>query len=106
MTTLLLLQIVSIVVALAWLPLLIRFLRRWRARLHPVSLAITSAILLYMLSDAAMFWLFRPDVRGEYVLLTIRVAELLICVHFYVAFRVGDLRERDAPANGRPDGQA
>ena len=92
--TIILLKVLSVVLTIAWVPLLVRFYRRWRERGHPVSLAIASAILLFCFINICVFWAFDALVPTERIVAIIRTGEAIVCAHFYLAFWSGDRRKR------------
>jgi amino acid transporter len=94
MTIILLLKVLSVLLTVAWVPLLVRFYRRWRDRRHPVSLAIASAILLFCFINICVFWAFDAMIPTERIVAIIRTGEAIVCAHFYLAFWSGDRRER------------
>lgn len=77
--------VASALVALAWLPVIFRFLQSYRARKNPQSLAICGPIVALLYANISTIWY--SQVPQEWLILTVRAAELLAVVHFYAAFR-------------------
>ena len=88
--------IVSIVLAVAWIPLLIRFLRGWHSRKNPVSLAICAMIAtsIYNCTTNAL------NVMGHGALEVVRMLAIAIqafvIVNFYFAFHWSSQRFPDS----------
>lgn len=88
--------IMSLVLAVAWIPLFARFLRGWRNRRNPVSLAICATIsfLVYINVMTATVALGLGDWQ------TTRILNLLFdgfaVVNFYVSFYWSNQRFPDA----------
>jgi len=72
--------IVALVVALAWLPVLLRFFRSWQARGNPISLAICVLVLMalyvppYLASTLPRSW----------PVATVVAIDVITCMTFYV----------------------
>lgn len=88
--------IVPLALALAWLPLLARFVRGWRSRRNPVSLAICATIsaLVYMNVTTAL------TAMGQSAWETVRLLTVLVnafvVVNFYLSFHWSSQRFPDA----------
>ncbi len=73
--------IAAAAIAAAWLPVLVRFLRSWRSRGNPISLAICILIAVsmyvpcYLAATLAISW----------PLATVITVDALTCATFYVA---------------------
>lgn len=73
--------IAALVVALAWLPVLLRFVRSWRARGNPISLAICVLVLMalyvppYLASTLSRSW----------PVATVVAIDVIACSTFYAA---------------------
>jgi len=88
--------IASLALAVAWIPLFLRFLRGWKNRKNPVSLAICATIsfLIYVNVMTATVALKLGDWQ------TVRILNLffdgLVVVNFYVSFHWSNQRFPDA----------
>lgn len=87
----------SVLVALAWLPVLLRFFRSWRIRNNPISFAICMLVLfaLYMPVFAIASFDFQL-----WPLATILTLNTMVCITFYVTFRLSDRKFHDARKHG------
>lgn len=87
--------VVTVAVICAWIPIFLRFLRAWRARHNPVSLAICATIA-FTVYRSTMAVLVDMDL-GSW--LTARnlslVFNALIVINFYAAFRWSETHFRD-----------
>lgn len=92
--------IVALVVALAWLPVLLRFIRSWRARGNPISLAICVLVLMalyvppYLASTLPRSW----------PVATVVAIDFIACSTFYVTIyyasrKFPDTRGPSTPPN-------
>lgn len=88
--------IVTAVLAVAWVPLFFRFLRGWRHRKNPVSLAICAMIsyLIYTNVIAAFTTLGMGSWRTERQLTLLFNG--LVLINFYLSFRWSEQRFPDA----------
>lgn len=72
--------IAASVVALAWLPVLLRFIRSWRTRGNPISLAICVLVLMalyvppYLVTTLPQSW----------PVATVVAIDVITCLTFYV----------------------
>lgn len=88
--------IASLALAVAWVPLLVRFLRGWRSRRNPVSLAIcaTMSALIYGNVTTAL------TAMGQSAWETVRtltiVVNAFVVVNFYLSFHWSRQRFPDA----------
>ena len=80
------LTVALVLLAIAWLPLAGRFLRGWRNRKNPVSLAICAAICLSSYTNLIMALMLTSDASWEFFVVATRVFNLIVIVNFYVAF--------------------
>jgi len=90
------LVVASIVLAVAWLPLAIRFLRGWRSRKNPVSLAICAALCLFAYSNVMFALVMLDGASLRFLAIASHVFELVVIVNFYIAFRWSAKRFPDA----------
>jgi hypothetical protein len=83
-------------VALAWIPVLVRFVRSWRARSNPVSLAICALVgfaiyvPVYIASVPLPAW----------TLATVIAINVIACLTFYIAFWYARRTFSDTRKNG------
>lgn len=78
------LAIVALVQGAAWLPVVIRFMRNWRSRKNPESMAIMFLASLASFFGAVPYWL-KSHASGVLPLI-LAAANAIVCVSFYVAF--------------------
>lgn len=88
--------IVALVVALAWLPVLLRFVRSWRARGNPISLAICVLILMAIYVPSYLTSTLPPS----WPVATVVAIDSIVCATFYATFHYAsrkfpDSRTRD-----------
>jgi O-antigen ligase len=76
------LLILSTVLAMAWVPVLLRFFRNWRGRANPISLAICFLVAF------AIYICYAPltDTDPVTMAVVIEAVNLAVCVFFYVSF--------------------
>jgi len=86
----------TLAIALAWLPMVIKFFRSWRARGNPISLAICILIGLAVYLPVYAVIVLPPS----WPLATMVVVSGLVCACFYGALFWAQRRFRD----GRHDG--
>jgi len=89
--------IVALVIALAWLPVLIKFFRSWRERTNPVSLAICVLVgsSIYLPVYAALL------LPASWPLATFLAVDGLACSSFYAAFWWTRKRFHDSRSDSR-----
>ena len=92
------LLVTSAILAVAWIPVLIRFFRNWRARANPISLAICFLVTF------SIYLCFVPLMGAGSdpmtMALVVEVVNAATCLFFYVSF--GWARRRWSP--GDPSG--
>lgn len=94
--------IASLALAVAWVPLLVRFLRGWRSRRNPVSLAIcaTMSALIYGNITTAL------TAMGQGAWETVRtltiVVNAFVVVNFYLSFHWSQQYFPDARRSSYP----
>ncbi len=78
----------ALVVAVAWLPILLKFYRAWTERKHPVSIAISLLItfVIYLPLYSVL------SGQGMWALTTTVVIDGLLCGVFYLAFWLAKYR--------------
>jgi hypothetical protein len=86
--------------AVAWLPLAWRFLRGWRNRKNPVSLAICAAIGLSVYVNIMLVLALAGRTSWEFFVVATRVFDLIVVANFYVAFHWS--KKRFPEARQRP----
>jgi uncharacterized membrane protein len=90
----------SCALALAWLPLALRFNRGWKNRRNPVSLAICMAALLFAYTNILFALAIAEEASWTFFAKATHVFDLVVVVNFYVAFRWSDRRFVDARQKG------
>lgn len=86
----------STALAAAWIPILIKFVRAWRARGNPVSLAICGIILLSIYSNILVIAVYAYDGNPRWAAYATHVFNGLVCANFYLAFVWSNRRFPDA----------
>ncbi len=87
--------IVVLVLALAWIPIILRFYRQWRNRKNPVSLAICLILFFIIYGDIGAFLIYQGVLNSTVVRLAWEGVQLCICAYFHTAFWIADRRFRD-----------
>lgn len=82
--------ITACVLALAWLPLALRFNQGWKTRRNPVSLAICAAVLLSVYENVMYTLAVSGVTTWRFYAVATHVFEVIVVVNFYVAFRWSD----------------
>jgi hypothetical protein len=91
--------IVPAALALAWIPLLVRFLRGWRSRKNPVSLAICATISALIYSNVTTALTAMGQGAWETVRLLTMMVNVFVIVNFYLSFHWSSQRFPDARKN-------
>lgn len=91
----------SVVLAAAWLPLAARFLRGWRNRKNPVSLAICAALCLFAYSNVMFALVVLDSTTLRFLAIASHAFELVVVVNFYAAFRWSAKRFPEARGESR-----
>lgn len=73
--------IIALVTALAWIPVLLRFFRAWRARGNPISAAI--CVLVFRAFYGPVY--LASTLRPSWPLATVAAIDLVACCTFYGA---------------------
>lgn len=98
--------VVSIVLALAWLPLAGRFLRGWRNRKNPVSLAICAAVCLFAYTEILFALAINEQSSWQFYAVATHVFNAVVVGNFYLSFRWSERRfpeqRRGAPEYSVP----
>lgn len=84
--------IAASVLALAWLPLAVRFSRGWKTRKNPVSLAICAAMLLFAYTEVLFAFAISGETTLRFFAVATHVFNAIVVVNFYVAFRWSDTK--------------
>ncbi len=86
----------SVFLAVAWVPLLLKFVRAWRARRNPVSLAICGVILLSIYSNIITVAVEAFDGSKTTAAIVTHGFNALVCMNFYFAFALSKRKFPDA----------
>lgn len=86
----------SCLLAVAWIPLAVRFNRGWRSRKNPVSLAICAATLLFTYTNVLFAFALAHETTWNFFAVATHVIDFVVVVNFYVAFRWSDKRFAEA----------
>lgn len=78
------LLVLSFVLALAWLPILVKFFRNWRGRANPISLAICFIIAFAIYICIVPF--FGQDVDPLTSAIVIQAVNAVTCLFFHISF--------------------
>ena len=78
------LYILAAAVAVAWIPVFLRFFWNWRQRRNPISLAICGTIAMFVYMNAALF--IFVDAGLGWTLSVLVGLNALGCVHYYLSF--------------------
>jgi len=97
------LVVASIVLAIAWLPLAVRFLRGWRNRKNPVSLAICAALCLFAYSNIMFALVLIDGASLRFLAVATHTFELVVLANFYVAFKWSAKKFPDARTSKPPE---
>ena len=76
----------------AWLPILIRFHRNWKARNNPISLAICAMILLLMWIATSGIWVFVGQLSSELFTFTVTAGSVVIAAYTNLTFFLANKR--------------
>lgn len=85
----------SLVLAVLWIPLGVRFLRAWRGRRNPVSLAIFMTTLLLVYNNTLYALAALGHTSWMFFAVARHVFGLVVVVNFYLAFHWSDTRFAD-----------
>lgn len=88
--------IASLVLAIAWVPLFLRFLRGWRNRKNPVSLAICACISFLIYGNVTTTLLALDAGAWQTVRILSIVFNAFVVVNFYVSFHWSNQRFPDS----------
>lgn len=88
--------IIPAVLAFAWVPLLVRFLRGWRNRKNPVSLAICATISALIYGNITTALTAMGQGTWETVRMLTVAVNVFVVVNFYLSFHWSQQRFPDA----------
>ncbi len=75
---------ITVVLTIAWVPVLVRFFRNWRARSNPISLAI------FFLVAGSVYQSFVPLITGSVdpvgAALVVQAVNAVTCLFFHISF--------------------
>jgi hypothetical protein len=95
--------ILAAVQALAWVPILVKFLTAWKTRSNPVSLAICALVCLAIYLGVLPYWRCTAD--SDTLWFAAIGVNLLVCGYFHLSFVwarerfKNDARGKSAPAS-------
>lgn len=87
--------ILSCAIALAWVPLAVRFQRGWKSRRNPVSLAICAGCLLFAYTNVLFALALLDAATWRFFAIATHVFNVIVVVNFYVSFAWSDRRFQD-----------
>jgi O-antigen ligase len=73
--------IAALIIALAWIPVLLRFFRSWRARGNPISLAICLLVIYALYAPVYLAFTLPPS----WSIAALGATDFITCVTFYSA---------------------
>lgn len=79
------LETLAFVALIAWTPVFLHFVRNWRRRANPESLAIITLVMFACYVATVPAWL-RMGIAANEVLYVVLGLDLVVCLHFYLAF--------------------
>jgi hypothetical protein len=82
--------VLSCVLALAWLPLAIRFYRGWKSRKNPVSLAIFAACLLFSYTNILFALALTDQATWQFFAIATHAFDAVVVLNFFVSFYWSD----------------
>jgi len=88
--------IVALVAALAWLPVLLRFVRSWRARGNPISLAICVLVLMALYVPPYL----TTTLPQSWPVVTVVAIDSIVCVTFYATIYYASRKFPDTRTRG------
>ncbi len=93
------LVVLSCALALAWLPLAVRFNRGWKTRRNPVSLAISAAMCLFVYTNILFVLALLEQTTWRFFVIATHAFDAIVVANFYVAFRWANKRFPDSRTN-------
>jgi hypothetical protein len=88
------LETIALGLLLAWIPVFLHFVRNWKRRWNPESLAIVTLVLFAVYVATVPAWL-RMGIATSAVLWGVLILDAVVCGHFYLAFHWAKKRFRD-----------
>jgi len=82
--------VLACVLALAWLPLAVRFYRGWKFRKNPVSLAIFAGCLLFTYTNTLLVLALTGQTTWQFFTTALLVFDSVVVLNFYVSFYWSD----------------
>lgn len=81
------LYVVAATVSVAlWLPIFAQFLRSWRNRRNPISLAVCASIMLIMWTSLGGIWVAINRIENNVFLLTTVMLSMVVSLYSHLAF--------------------
>lgn len=77
--------IASFILALAWLPMLLKFLVHWRQRKNPLSFAIALTLAYVVYSSALQGWSLLARFEIDDLVEASVLTNVIVCGNFYLA---------------------
>lgn len=87
--------VVVAVAEIMWIPILVHFLKAWRARRNPVSAAIAGLVGFFMFIIPSPIWLANYGIPIDKIFTANEVAGLLVAIHFHFSFWISNRRFPD-----------
>jgi 4-amino-4-deoxy-L-arabinose transferase-like glycosyltransferase len=87
--------LVAALSAIAWVPILIKFLRAWLTRRNPVSLAICLVIAFIIYTDVITLSVYAFSGNPTWSFAAICGLNMVVCCNFYFSIRWADKTFRD-----------
>lgn len=81
---------VSLLLALAWVPIALRFRRGWAYKKNPISLAISAAMALYVYSNTLFAIALLGNTSWRFFITATHLFDAAVVINFYIAFRWAD----------------
>jgi hypothetical protein len=88
--------VLSCALAVAWIPLALRFGRGWKSRRNPVSLAISAAVLFLAYANILSALALANLTTWHFFNVAWHVFGVIVVANFYVAFRWSDMKYPEA----------
>lgn len=84
--------VLTMALAVTWLPIVIKFQRAWMDRKNPVSLAICAAALLFAYDNAIYSLAVMGETTWHFYAVATRCLEIIIVINFYISFRWSNVK--------------
>jgi hypothetical protein len=89
--------VLSCVLGLAWLPIALRFYRRWKSRKNPISLAVFAGCLLFAYTNVLFALTLMNRTTWQFFTIALHGFNGVVVLNFYISFYWSD-KVRDATA--------